>query len=221
MENTINLKFCDLIYLEKDKSIKKEKELIIKAFNYNKRFFGIKIDKFKVKFVYSRKEFDKIWGSKTEKFVSGFIKDDLMILFSYSIFDKETKWKKKYFYECLLHEISHLFYEEMRDDSYDPLWLSEGLATFIQSRNKKFKYLKRIKIEKEILEGGFENISVKSYHVYRLFVEFLIKLYGKKSILNLIKKLKEGKNIDLVFKEIYKKSFEELIEYGNRYHKIT
>jgi|GEM_PF-4526111 len=221
MEKTINLKFCDLIYLEKDKSIKKEKELIIKAFNYNKRFFGIKIDKFKVKFVYSRKEFDKIWGSKTEKFVSGFIKNDLMILFSYSIFDKETKWKKKYFYECLLHEISHLFYEEMRDDSYDPLWLSEGLATFIQSRNKKFKYLKGIKIEKKILEGGFEEISVKRYHVYRLFVEFLIKIYGKNSILNLIKKLKKGKNIDFVFKEIYKKSFEELIEDGNRYHKIT
>ena len=210
MEKNINLKFCDLTYLEKDKSIKKEKELIIKAFNYNKRFFGIKINKFNFKFVYSRKEFDKIWGSKTEKFISGFIKDDLMVLFSYSIFDEETKWKKKYFYECLLHEISHLFYEEMRDDSYDPLWLSEGLATFIQSRNKKFKYMPGIKIKKEILEEGFEKMGLKSYHVYRLFVEYLIKSYGKSSILQFIDELKKGKNINSVFKKIYKKTFEEL-----------
>ena len=221
MEEITNLKFCDLIYKKKDKSIKKEKELIIKAFNYNKRFFGIKIDKFKIKFVYSRKKFDKIWGSKTEKFTSGFIKDDLMVLFSYSIFDKETKWKKKYFYECLLHEISHLFYEEMRDDSYDPLWLSEGLATFIQSRNKKFKYIGGIKIKKEILEEGFEKMSLKSYHVYCLFVEYLIKIYGKNKLFNLIRSLKKGEDIDSIFKRIYEKSFEELIEDGNKYHKIT
>lgn len=217
----MNLKFCDLVYSEEDKSIKKEKELIVKAFNYNKKFFGIKIDKFRVKFVYSREEFDKLWGSKTEKFVSGFIKDGLMVIFSYSVFDKETRWKKKYFYECLLHEINHLFYEEMRDDSYDPLWLSEGLATFVQSHNKKFKYLKRIKIEKEILEGEFEEINVKSYHVYRLFVEFLIKFYGKEKLLELIGGLREKEKLDKLFKKIYKKTFEELIEDGNRYHKIA
>ena len=132
-----------------------------------------------------------------------------------------TKWKKKYFYECLLHEISHLFYEEMRDDSYDPLWLSEGLATFIQSRNKKFKYMPGIKIKKEILEEGFEKMGLKSYHVYRLFVEYLIKSYGKSSILQFIDELKKGKNINSVFKKIYKKTFEELIEDGNKYHKIA
>jgi len=221
MEKSIDLKFCELIYFEEDKSIKKEKELIIKAFNYNKRFFRIKIDKFRVKFVLSREEFNKIWGSKTEKFVSGFIKDGLMVIFSYSVFDKETRWKKKYFYECLIHEISHLFYEEMRDDTYDPLWLSEGLATFMQSRNKRFKYLKKIKIDKEILEGEFEEINVKRYHVYRLFVEFLIKFYGKDSLLELIKGLKKNEQLERLFKKIYKKSFEELIEDGNRYHKIT
>lgn len=221
MENVINLKFCDIIYYDEDKSIKKEKELIIKAFNYNKKFFGIKIDRFKVKFVLSREEFDTIWGSKTEKFVSGFIKDGLMVIISYSVFSKETKWNKKYFYECLVHELNHLFYEEMRDDSYDPLWLSEGLATFVQSRNKKFKYLKGIKIEKEILEGGFEDMSVKSYHVYRLFVEFLIKVYGKDNLLELIKGLRCGENKEELFKKIYKKSFDVLIEDGNRYHKIT
>ena len=221
MESITDLKFCEVSYNKEDKSTKKEKELIKRAFDYNQRFFGIKIDKFKLKFVYSRKEFDKIWGDKTEKFVSGFIKNDLMVLFSYSIFDKETKWKKKYFYECLLHEISHLFYEEMRDDSYDPLWLSEGLATFIQSRNKKFKYQRGIKIEKEILEEGFEKMNLKSYHVYRLFVEYLIKVYGKENILKLIEGLKKKKKLNKLFKEIYKKSFEELIEDGNRYHKIT
>ncbi len=221
MEEHLDLRFCEVTYSKKDKSLKKEKELIIKAFNYNKSFFNIKIGRFKIKFIYSRKVFDKIWGNKTEKFVSGFIKDDLMVLFSYSIFDKETKWKKESFYECLLHEISHLFYEEMRGDSYDPLWLSEGLPTFIQCHGKRFKYKKNLKIKRSLLEEGTKNMKLESYSVYLLFVEYLIKVYGKKSLLELITDLKGGKKLNKLFKKIYKKSFNELIEDGNKYHKVT
>ena len=61
----------------------------------------------------------------------------------------------------------------------------------------------------------------KSYHIYRLFVEYLIKTYGKDNLLKLIGGLKKGKTLDEMFKNIYKKSFDELIENGNRYHKIT
>ena len=64
-------------------------------------------------------------------------------------------------------------------------------------------------------------MSEDSYQVFTLFVEFLILSYGEKRILHFIEELKEGKNIGLVFKDIYKKSFEDLIKDGNRYHKIT
>jgi radical SAM superfamily enzyme YgiQ (UPF0313 family) len=89
----------------------------------------------------------------------------------------------------------------------------------MQHKKKKHNYKKRLKITKEILNQSFEEMSEDSYQVFTLFVEFLILSYGEKRILQFIEELKEGKNIDLVFKEIYKKSFEELIEDGNRYNK--
>ena len=91
----------------------------------------------------------------------------------------------------------------------------------MQHKKKKHNYEKQLKITKKILNQSFEEMFEDSYQIFTLFVEFLILVYGEKNILQFIEELKEGKNIDLVFKEIYKKSFEELIEDGNRYHKIT
>jgi len=221
MEKILNLRFSHLIYSEKDKYITKEKKLIIKAFNYNKDFFKIKIPKFEIQLIYSRTKFDKVWGKKTEDFVSGFARNNRIAIFAYSVFDKETRWKRKYFYECLVHEINHLFYEELRNDSYDPLWLSEGLATFMQCNKKKFKYKKNIKIKKRILEESFKKTTLDSYHVYSLFVRYLILNFGEKNILRLIKGLKKGGKLNNLFKQIYNKSFDELIEDGNKYKKIA
>lgn len=220
MEKLIDLNFCKLVYSSEDKYINKEKELIVKAFKYNKKFFKICPSKFEIMFVYSRHEFNSLIGEKTKDFVSGFFKDSKIFLFGYSVFDKETRWKKKSFYECLVHEMSHLFYEELRDDSFDPLWLSEGLATFIQCRKKKFKYKRRLKIKKEILEEGFKNMNLESYQVYLLFVEYLIKKFGKDKLFYFITKLKKGKKVNFLFKKIYKNTFEKLIENGNKYHKL-
>lgn len=221
MEKTIDLGFCSLIFSPEDSNIDYEKKLIVKAYNFNKNFAKIEIPKFEIKIVTSRKEFENIWGSKTSDYVSAFAKDDNIVIFSYGVFEKETKWSKDKFEEALIHEINHLFYQELRDDEYDPLWLSEGLATFMQHKKKKHQYKKQLKITKEILNQSFEEMSEDSYQIFTLFVEFLILIYGEKRILQFIEELKEGKNINLVFKEIYKKSFEELIEDGNRYHKIT
>jgi len=221
MEKTIDLGFCSLIFSSDDSNIDYEKGLVIKAYNFNKSFTKIEIPKFEIKIVTSRKEFEDIWGSKTSDYVSAFAKDDNIVIFSYGVFEKETKWPKEKFEEALIHEINHLFYQELRDDEYDPLWLSEGLATFMQHKKKKHKYKKQLKITKKILNQSFEEMSEDSYQVFTLFVEFLILVYGEKKILQFIEELKKGEKIDLVFKEIYKKSFEDLIENGNRYHKIT
>jgi len=221
MKKTTDLGFCSLIFSSEDFNINYEKELIIKAYDFNRNFAKIEIPKFEIKIVYSREEFEGIWGSKTSDYVSAFAKEDNIVIFAYEVFEKETKWSKEKFEEALIHEINHLFYQELRDDEYDPLWLSEGLATFMQHKKKKHNYKKQLKITKDILNQSFEEMSEGSYQVFTLFVEFLILAYGERKILQFIKELKKGEKIDLVFKKIYKKSFEELIEDGNRYHKIT
>lgn len=221
MEEKIDLKFCNLIVSSEDSEIDYEKKIIIDAYNFNKEFAKIDIPKFDIKMVYSREELNGLWGSKTPDYVSAFAKDDNIVIFSYSVFEKETKWSKEKFEEALIHEISHLFYQELRDDEYHPLWLSEGLATFMQHKKKKYDYKEEKDITKEILLQSFEEMTEDSYQIFTLFVEFLILKYGEDKILKFIEELKNGKNIEDSFLNIYGKSFDELIENGNRYQKIA
>ena len=54
-----------------------------------------------------------------------------------------------------------------------------------------------------------------------MFIEYLILNFGEDKILELILELKEGGKLNNVFQEIYKKSFDYLIEDANRYHEIA
>lgn len=220
MNKTFNLVFCNLDYLISDKNIKIEKKILKKAYNLNYKFMGIKIPKFKVILAYSRKEFDKLWGSKTEDFVSAFVKNDEIIIFAYEVINRETRWKNKNaFEEALVHEINHLFYQELRNDEYDPLWLSEGLATFIQHNKKRGKYRDKLKITKKNLLIDFDDLTIESYQIFTMFVEHLILTYGKNKLLKFIENLKENQNNQNLFKKIYKKELNELIKEANEYYK--
>ena len=221
MEKKLNLTFCNLIYSSTDIDIDFEKRLLIEAYKFNEDFAKIKIPKFDVRLIYSRKEFNELWGFKTEDYVSAFTKDNNIGIFALGVFDKETMWEKEDFIIALIHEINHLFYQELRDDEYDPLWLSEGLATFVQHKKKKFNYKDKLEIKKEILNQSFEEMTIESYQVFTLFVEYLILKFGEDKILKLIEGLSKGKILKNLFQNIYKKSFKELIENGNKYHKIT
>ena len=221
MERQLNLDFCILIYSANDNDIDAEKEMLIRAYNFNKGFAKINIPKFNVQLVYSREELNRLWGSETQDFVAAFVKDDKLVIFAYSVFNKETKWEKKEFYRTLIHEISHLFYQELRDDAYDPLWLSEGLATFMQHNKNKSNYKNKLKITQKVLEHKSEGINIESYQVFAMFVEYLILNFGEDKILEFIIELKKGAKLNSVFQKIYKRSFVELIEDGNKYQKAT
>lgn len=221
MIKKIDLGFCNLIVSSEDSEIDYEKKLVVDSYNFNKDFAKIEIPKFDIKIVYSRKELNKIWGSETPDYVSAFAKEDNIVIFSYGVFDKETKWPKEKFEEALIHEINHLFYQELRDDEYDPLWLSEGLATFMQHKKKKYEYKEKKIIDKKILIQSFEEMIEDSYQIFTLFVEFLMLNYGEEKILDFINKLKEGNSLENSFVKIYGKSFDELIENGNRYKKTA
>lgn len=221
MKKQLDLDFCILIYSAEDNNINIEKKMLISAYNINKKFAKINIPKFNIQLVYSRKEFNQLWGSETQDFVSAFAKDNKLVIFAYGVFDKETKWEKDKFKEALIHEINHLFYQELRDDTYDPLWLSEGLATLMQHNKTKFNYKDKLKITQKALEQKFEEINIESYQIFAMFVEYLILKFGEDKLLELILKLKNGGKLDNIFQEIYKKSFVELIEDANKYQKVA
>ncbi len=221
MEKKLDLNFCKLFYSLDDKNVLFEKNILIQAYNTNKDFAKIKIPIFDVKLIYSRKEFDEILGYKSPDYAAAFAKDDNVFIFGYGVFEQETIWKKEDFLKTLIHELNHLFYQELRDDEYDPLWLSEGLATFMQHNKKKFNYKKILKIDKKTINQHFEEMTIDSYQIFTMFVEYLILEFGEKKILKLIEGLKGGENIDNLFKCIYDNSFDELIENGNKYNETT
>ena len=215
------LDFCTLTYSDNDKDINLETTMLIKAYNFNKKFSKINIPKFNVQLIYSRKEFNKLWGSETPNFVSAFAKKNKIVIFAYGTFEKETDWEKKEFYKTLIHEINHLFYQKLRGHEYKPLWLSEGLATFMQHNKKKGNYTNKLNISKQALNQKDQQLTLESYQIFAMFVEYLILNFGEDKILELIKQLKKGENLNKLMQKIYNQSFEKLIENGNKYHSIT
>jgi hypothetical protein len=187
---TKDIGFCTFFYSVNDSSILKEISLLKKAYLINKKALKIDIPKFSVKFAYSRKQLDRLWGSKTPDYVCAFVNDDekdKIIILSYSIFNKESIWKKKDFLGTLIHEVNHLFYTKLRNHPYKPLWLCEGLASFFQMKQTKKKVLK-IKITKKVLmQNSFKKMDGDSYEIFASFVNFLIKKYKMKNILELMK----------------------------------
>lgn len=217
MKNKIftNLKFSNLYCSKEDGLIKTRWgiNLIKNAFKYNQKFFNKKISRFKIILVYSRKEIDRLWGEKTQNYVAGFAKKKKIIIFSPEVIEKETCWEKKDFYTTLVHEINHLFFREIAG-AYKPLWLSEGLATYLQGGKKK-RRKKKFKISYNILMKGSKN-GFLAYENYFSFVYYLIKKYGKKRIIKVLCEIRQRKKIDNIIKEVYNKKIIDLVKDANK-----
>lgn len=209
-----DLQFCEIYFNIFNDSLKESITVIKKAFEYNKKFFNLhRLPKFKIILVDSRKEFDKLWGEKSQKWISGFAKKTTIIIFTLEKFEKETCWKKEEFYSTLVHEINHIFFTSITKKIYDPLWLSEGLATYLQNNQKKPK--KTIKISNEILNKN-SNYKIPKYDMYNSFIYYLIKKYGKNKIIQLLKIYGKNKNIKKSLKIVYNKDIKELIKNANK-----
>lgn len=212
-----NIGFGKVYYNSSDTSIKESINLIRRAYNLNKNFFKIRVNKIKIIFVYSRKELDKLWGQNTKSFVSAFSKkNNTIIIFSPEAMEKETRWKRKGFFPSMVHEMAHIFYYDIAKIDH-PIWLTEGIATYIQHNKKPSK---RKKIIQSFLEGGFNfDKSGTYYNNSHAFIHYLIKKYGKKKLLKLLysmKKATKNTTIDDLIMKIYNKTIRELVKDANK-----
>lgn len=219
MKDKLNLNFCDFYYdINKEKNINQIMFLIKKAYLKNKRFYNKNIKKFKINLVYSRKELDKFWKKKTQKWCIAFATETKIYIFSPQILEKVSIHKKEAFYNTLIHEINHLFYQNIFE-TYKPLWLSEGLALNLETNKNQTKIslnpksLYSIKLPFLFISKEYnkkvEEISFLSY----LATKYLLKKYNKLRLLNLLnlysKYPKKIKFIKL-FNEVYKFPFSTL-----------
>lgn len=163
-------------------------EQLKKAYEINERFWKIKIPKFQVKVIYKRKEMDREWGEKTNKYFSAFAWQNRLVIFSRSVFEKVTPHKLNSYQDLLIHEINHLFYQYFVE-TYKPSWIFEGLALNLE---EKFKVTKIKKINKRYLMYSYDpefywKHTQEFYEISYLAVKKLLKSLGKEKIFKLLK----------------------------------
>ncbi|MFA4831606.1 MAG: hypothetical protein WC862_05750 [Patescibacteria group bacterium] len=179
-------------------------------------FFNFEINEPLLFFIDQRKELDLIWGKKTEKWFVGAAKNNNIYIFNPNVYARESTYKKEKFWETLKHEYCHIYYSQITK-SYYPFWLNEGLASYVSGKKLAVK-----RDDKDKLLGVFkyyDKMDKGCYLVGQFWVEYLIKKFGKKRLVKLIKSMPGGMNKNKfaeVFNEIYgikfnKKTFIELL----------
>jgi hypothetical protein len=151
-----------------------------------------------------RKTIDALRGEKTEDWVVGWADGNAVYLLSDKNYEIESchKYSDKEYFALLKHELAHCFSRIASNFAQSPVWLFEGISIFLSGQNE-------LKAKPKKLENFIEFYDKSGKEVYResgFAVEFLFKEYGKKSLINMLKKSKEaGSSEDFakLFRSIY------------------
>jgi hypothetical protein len=119
--------------------------------------------------------------------------------------EKESVHKKhsiEKYLRLIKHELCHLFFNIVSKDFSNPIWLNEGLATYLSG---DVENRKRVDIFSHFLE--FYNKGGSGvYSESGMAVKLLVENFGKKKILKLISRSKNADNKNKfvkLFKKIY------------------
>lgn len=157
-------------------------------------------------FVESRKQIDKIWGNKTERWLIGWTNSRDIFVLKNEKMGKESNHKKhsgEEFYSLVKHELSHSFYNILSENNRKPIWLIEGVAIYTSGQNQFKKYPKKFSDFLEFYDKGGKEV----YSEAGFAVEILVKKFDKEKLLSFIKNLKNYQS-----KELFENAFEK--EYG-------
>lgn len=150
-----------------------------------KGLFGVDIPLPAVFLLKSRKEIDAIFGKKTESWMVGWAKDNVIFILHPDFFAKESDHKNpEHFWKVLKHEYCHLYFQKATD-AHHPQWLNEGLACHLAGQ------IKKAPSKKEALKvfSYFQNSDKNIYSIGYFWVALLMKKFGKKKMQTLLKNL--------------------------------
>lgn len=162
---------------------KKLTNFLLSARRDFKAFFNIKIQPPLVFFVRSRRDIDKLWGRKTENWMSAWVWNNDVFILHPKVYTKESIHKDiAHFWEALEHEYCHLYFRALTGTCL-PRWLNEGLACYLAHQTKK----PPTKEEALSVFEYYDKSDRKIYAVGYFWVKFLIEKFGKAKLLKLIK----------------------------------
>lgn len=155
--------------------------------------------------VANRKSFDMILKMKTEEWHTAESRAGRIFLLSPKSYKEESchPYSKEKYFSMIKHELCHQFQDVLSNYNYKPLWLSEGLATYLS--NQMYPEIRPEKFSRFL--SFYDKGGREVYNESGFAVELLIRKFGKRKLLRLIKSLKKinsEKKFKEKFKEIYK-----------------
>lgn len=159
----------------------------------------------KVYLIKDRKTIDKLKNRKTEDWLVGWAKENSICLLDRKNYESESchSYSKEEYLALFKHELVHLYIGVLCKTQFiKPVWINEGIAIYLSGQNRFKKKPKSFKKFLSFYEEGEKQV----YHESGFVIEVLIKNFGKKKLLVLLKKLGDVKNkkeFEKVFREIY------------------
>lgn len=153
------------------------------------RFFGIKLNIPRIKYICSRKEINNYWKKNTPSWMTAWVKNGTIYILEPEVYCIESNHAIGHFWQTLIHELSHLYYIKLTGMNY-PKWINEGLACYLANQNKT------IPTQKQALKifNYFKDFDKDIYDIGFFWINALISCYGKDKLINLIKKFKINMN---------------------------
>jgi len=111
------------------------------------------------------------------------------------------------------HELNHLFYGIVSGGTPGPLWLREGLSTYLSGQTALGQWEKPAEFRGFIDSDSNEENKKYAYAEGGFVVELLVQKFGKEKVILLVKQLKTIKNLE-GFKILFREIFGIELEYG-------
>ncbi|MFA5248209.1 MAG: hypothetical protein WC415_03115 [Patescibacteria group bacterium] len=173
-----------------------------------KSFFNFKAEPPLLFLIDNRKDMNLIWGKKTEDWFVGAFKHGNIYILNPEIFEKESSHRREEFAQILKHEYCHVYYTQLTN-GHCPSWLNEGLACFLSGKKLILKDGYKDKLLN--IFSYFKNLNADVYMIGQYWVQFLLKKFGKKKFISLIKAMRLISNeqqFNDKFYEIYNFKFD-------------
>jgi hypothetical protein len=130
------------------------------------------------------------------------ISENIIVIYTPKAIEQNTPKKKENFKGILTHEMVHLFYKK-NNYSQEIQLLNEGIASYVQwvIVNKK-EFNKEINLNEVDL---FQEYSREIYKNGLYLIDFIIKNFGKKRLINFLEKIKNSSENEIrkIFNELF------------------
>ena len=166
------------------------------------RFFGYKLSEPLVVLLTSRRQIDALWGRKTEDWSVGWTRERVIYILSPEKYVSESNHRRRSeFWTTLRHEHAHLYIRSVAGWNV-PKWLNEGLACWLAGQRKRTPPLA---LALSVIRP-MGNFSVMAYPVGYFWTSLLIRKFGEKKILILLRKCgrtNSPANFPRIFRAVY------------------